>query len=504
MRVGNCGRRVHFAPVVLLAGVLAVLVFGAGVASASTTVNCNAVGGSAAFQAALGVPGTVFVSGTCDGTFTVTANVTVTGSPSATLDGQGAGSTLKVFPGHTVTLNNLTVTGGNSPDVGGGIGSIKSTLTLNNCLVTGNTAADAGGGIVSGANPGPPGGMLTLNSTRVTDNVVLAAPGNGGGGGILNHNGTAVLNNSVVSGNSAQGGGGIANGNGGSAGAGGTMTITGSVVSGNSATGGPPGGAGGIANGGTLTLTNSTVSGNQAVGGVGGGILNHGVATISGSAINGNLAPDDNSGDQGNGGGIFNANFGVPGTGQLTITNSQVTRNQSGLGGGIFSGAFGGDASLQLTSTDVSLNIVKGAQSGGGGIANISGDPGSGGGNAVLTMSGSTLVGNLARQGLGGAIANVSQGADASTSIVSTTIGSTRLQPPYSLNPNQAEFGGGIFNWAMQGPADVTLGTGAVVVGNQAFITGGGVFNADGATLTVAGGLVLLNHPNNIVNDPTF
>jgi hypothetical protein len=163
------------------------------VASASTTVNCDLPGGAAAFQAALTAPGTV------------------TGSPSATLDGQGAGSTLKIFPGHTVTLNNLTVTGGNSPDVGGGIGSLKSTLTLNNCLVTGNTAADAGGGIVSGAPPGPPGGMLTLNSTRVTNNTV---PSSGGGGGILNHNGTAVLNNSVVSGNNAPGGGGIANGNG--------------------------------------------------------------------------------------------------------------------------------------------------------------------------------------------------------------------------------------------------------------------------------------------------
>src|SRR5581483_4690988 len=259
MGVRSCGRQIRVR-VLLLAGALAaLLMFGAGVASALPTVNCDLPGGAAAFQTALTAGGTVFVSGTCDGTFTVTANVTVTGSPSATLDAQGAGSTLKIFPGHIVTLNNLTVTGGNSPDVGGGIGSVKSTLTLNHCVVTGNTAADAGGGIVSGAPPGPAGGMLTLNSTRVTDNVVLATPGNGGGGGILNHNGTAVLNNSVVSGNSAQGGGGIANGNGGSGGAGGTMAINGSLVSGNTATGGPAGGAGGIANGGTLTLTNSTV-----------------------------------------------------------------------------------------------------------------------------------------------------------------------------------------------------------------------------------------------------
>ncbi len=495
------GRSVRGAPLLLLAGLVSVMVlaFGSGAASASTTVNCDLPGGAAAFQAALTVPGTVFVSGTCDGTFTVSASVTVTGSPSATLDGQGAGSTLKIFPGHTVTLNNLTVTGGNSPDVGGGIGSIKSTLTLNNCLVTGNTAADAGGGIVSGAPPGPPGGMLTLNSTRVTDNVVLAVPGNGGGGGILNHNGTAVLNNSVVSGNSAQGGGGIANGNGGSAGAGGTMTITGSAVSGNVATGGPPGGAGGIANGGTLTLTNSTVSGNQAVGGPGGGILNHGVATISSSLVSGNAAPDDNLGDQGIGGGIVNLNFGVNGTGVMSIINSQVTRNQAGAGGGIATGDAGGDSSLTVSGSTVSFNSVSGPQSFGGGIGQIASAD-----TANITITGSILVGNLARQGLGGAIGNLSTGGSANVSIASTTIGSTRLSPPYTLNPNQAQFGGGIFNGAFAGPASVSLSTGTVVVGNKASADGGGIFNADGATLLSSGALVLLNHPDNIVNDPTF
>jgi len=487
--------------VLTLAGlvVVVVLVFGSGVASASTTVNCNAVGGSAAFQAALGAPGTVFVSGTCDGTFTVTANVTVTGSPSATLDGQEAGSTLRIFPGHTVTLNNLTVTGGNSPDVGGGIGSIKSTLTLNNCVVTGNTAADAGGGIVSGAPPGPPGGMLTLNSTRVTNNVVLATPGNGGGGGILNHNGTAVLDNSVVSGNSAQGGGGIANGNGGSVGGGGVMTITGSVVSGNTATGGPLGGAGGISNGGTLTLTNSSVSGNQAVGGAGGGILNHGVATITGSQVSSNTALDDNVGDLGFGGGIANLNFGVTGTGVLSITRSQVTKNQAGAGGGIATTDAGGDTSVAVVGSVISFNKVSGPMSFGGGIAQLAAAD-----TTNVTITGSILVGNLARQGLGGAIGNLSQGGEADVSIDSTAIGSTTLSPPYTLNPNQAQFGGGIFNAAFAGPASVSLGSGSLVVGNQASTDGGGIFNADGATLLTSGVLVLLNHPDNIVNDPSF
>ena len=45
---------------------------------------------------------------------------------------------------------------------------------------------------------------------------------------------------------------------------------------------------------------------------------------------------------------------------------------------------------------------------------------------------------------------------------------------------------------------------GAVVVGNSASVNGGGVYNADGATLNLQGGNVLLNHPNNVVNDPNF
>jgi hypothetical protein len=176
-----------------------------------------------------------------------------------------------------------------------------------------------------------------------------------------------------------------------------------------------------------------------------------------------------------------------------------VTKNQSGAGGGIFSGAFGGDASLTLTGTTVSFNSVAGAMSGGGGILNLGF-----GGIASLDVTGSMFVGNLARQGLGGAIANVDQGGEADVSIASTAIGSTTLHPPYTLNPNQAQFGGAIFNWAAAGPATASLGPGTLVVGNQASVDGGGVFNADGATLLTSGAVILLNHPDNIVDDPGF
>jgi hypothetical protein len=478
------------------------LAFGAGSAHATVTVNCPPYG-SDNLQTAINAASsgaTLLVKGTCAGHFSIPKNLTLSGSPSATLNGQGTGRPLTISAGVTVTLNNLTITGGyltagGPPGAGGGIFSFNATLTLNNCVVTNNTAS-AGGGIATGTPGSTQAGMLTLNSTSVTSNVAFE----GGAGGILNHNGTAVISDSRVTGNSAPGGGGIANGNGnGGAGGGGTLTITGSLISGNTATGGPEGGAGGIANGGSLTMSNSTVSGNQAVGGAGGGIFNHGTATITGSVITGNLAPNDKVGDQGIGGGIASMNFGVDGSGALQISFSQVTRNQAGLGGGIVSAAFGGDSSLMMGTTTVAYNVVSGEQSGGGGIVNISG-----GFDAELTVSGSTIVGNLARKGLGGGIANVSQGGEANASIDSTTIGSTSPKPPFTINPNQALFGGGIFNWAAGGSARVTLGSGGFVVGNQASLDGGGVFNADGATLALAGGNVLLNHPDNVVNDPTF
>jgi DUF971 family protein len=477
--------------------------YSAGAAQAATvSVNC-APFGSDNLQTKINAasPGDVLsIKGTCTGNFTISKNLTLQGSPSATLNGGGGGQTVMIPSGKTVALTNLTVTGGHAMGMGatgsgGGIFSLQATLTLTNCLVTGNTADGAGGGIVSGTMGMTQAGSLTLHSTSVTNNVAV----NGGAGGILNHNGTAVIVDSQISGNTAPGGGGIANGNGNGGGGGGTMTITDSTISSNVANGGPTGGAGGIANGGSLTLSGSLVSRNQAVGGTGGGIFNHGTATITGSQISSNYAPDDSLGDQGAGGGIANLGFSVAGSGDLTISNSLITMNQAGAGGGIATGDAGGDASTTVTGTTISLNSVKGPQSIGGGIGQIASTD-----TASLTVSGSTLVGNQARQGLGGAIGSISVGGTASVSVDSTAIGSTRVSPPYSLNPNQAEFGAGIFNGALGGPAGVSLSATDAIVGNQASISGGGVFNADGAGFSQNGAIVLLNRPNNVDNDPGF
>ena len=261
-------------------------------------------------------------------------------------------------PGGSLAASALTITGGNVGGPGGGVFNNAGTLRLNASVVSGNASQgammSAGGGIASGTIGTGPLGTLVLNATAVTGNTTT-----GGGGGILNHAGTATLNASQVSGNTAGNGGGIASGPGDpeSPITGSSLTLNGSRVDHNTATaGGGEGAAGGIANGGLAVIRGSSVDHNSAPGGIGGGIGNHGTMTIAGSQITGNTAPSDSSGAPGIGGGIANANFGIPptgGSGILTIKGSKITGNSaSGAGGGIVNQ----DGTVTLTGTLVAGN----------------------------------------------------------------------------------------------------------------------------------------------------
>jgi len=297
-------------------------------------------------------------------------------------------------PGGNLTLQGLTITGGNS-GFGGGILNVEGSVALDQSVVTGNTGQMGGGGIASGiVNPNHLGpiGTLTLTSSQVDNNTALSS----GGGGILNHAGTLALYSSQVDDNtSGGGGGGIASGpgNGGSAGSS-TLTLYNSEVNSNTSTGGPMAGGGGIANGGAATITDSQVASNVAPGADGGGILNHGQMTIESSYVFDNSAPSDGNGNNGNGGGIANVNLGVvnsaPNSGVLVIDQSQVVNNSaSGVGGGIVeggvnpTGAFaipGGP--LTLTSSQVTNNT---SGSGGGIYSNV---------GSLVTIANTSVGGN--------------------------------------------------------------------------------------------------------------
>ena len=263
----------------------------------------------------------------------------------------GNNSSFRIFlvtaPGN-LTLNRLTITGGNVAAPGGGIFNVEGTLTLNHSTVTGNASGGmmaAGGGIASGTFGTGPIGTTTLNFSQVNGNTT-----SGSAGGILNHGGTLILNFSQVNGNTANGG--------------------------------PMAGAGGIANGGTAAIKGSVVASNTAPGAAGGGILNHGVMTITLSKVTGNTAPADSAGDQGIGGGIANINLGpvAPGAvngGILAITTSQIRGNTaSGQGGGIFEATITPNGPAPGGPLTLTLSQVTGNTAGqGGGIFAVPGSP---------------------------------------------------------------------------------------------------------------------------------
>jgi hypothetical protein len=182
-----------------------------------------------------------------------------------TLDGQGLAEVrpLTIQPDTDVTINHLTVTGGNmtsADEYGGGI-HVAGNLTLNDSTVTGNTVAASGGGIYVRDV-----GMLTVNRSTVSGNTAGVE-----GGGLFN-DGVLAISNSAISGNTApnSSGGGLVN-----SGAGG-LTLHNSTISGNSA--GQHGG--GLVLGGSATLDSVTVANNTSVS-FGAGVYPKGVGVIT-------------------------------------------------------------------------------------------------------------------------------------------------------------------------------------------------------------------------------
>jgi predicted outer membrane repeat protein len=247
---------------------------------------------------------TLLVTGTCTGPFTISNDLTLTGSGRAVLDGDQAGPAVTVGRGAQVHLNHLAITNGI-----GGI-SNQGTLTVGDSTVSGNTASSGpGGGINNGVNA-----TLVVTTSTVRDNYSLGA------GGGINSNGSLTVRDSWLFGNSADNCGGID-----SVGTGVTATVIRSSVHGNTARVGVGGGI--CASQGTLTLSESAVYRNTA--GFGAGIYDSdGTDSVIRSTVTNNTASDQ-------GGGIYSVNGGT-----VTVTRSAVQANTAnggtGSGGGIY------------------------------------------------------------------------------------------------------------------------------------------------------------------------
>lgn len=215
---------------------------------------------------------------------------------------------LEIGVGANVTINDLTITNGDTIGDGGGILN-RGTVTINNSIITGNiatTGSGRGGGISNI-------GILFITDSTVSNNSATFY----WGGGIYNTDNITITNSIISENSSANSGGGLYIEGSGSA------TISNSTFSGNTSL---SGGAGIFHNGLNLSITNSTFENNLAssVIGDGGGIYNlDSTVNISNSTFTGNSA-----------GGVGAAIFSTQSAGAtiLNIINSTIANNTSGGG----------------------------------------------------------------------------------------------------------------------------------------------------------------------------
>jgi hypothetical protein len=280
------------------------------------------------------------------GDLNITQTVTIVGAGAANsiVDGGSVDRVFRIESGATVMLTAITIRHGleqygfpiSSPLFEGGGIYNEGLLTLNSTVITENVGYASGGGISNF-------GTLTVTNSLIAGNALTAGGSNAGG---LFNGGTATLNNTSVTANYALFDGGIANG--------GTMVLNNVTVSANTSFGG-----GAIDNqGGWLTLNNSTISGNNSAGGI------YNASTL----VLNNVTISANTNTYYGGGGITNVS---PGT--LTLNNSTISANSTTGSGG----AIANSGTTRLFHVTIAGNLADsdavGGNRTGGGISNTLG-----------------------------------------------------------------------------------------------------------------------------------
>jgi predicted outer membrane repeat protein len=245
---------------------------------------------------------------------------------------------LHVIAHHSVLIQDLTFTGGDTTSIGGGIfQDSDGQVTLERVTVTGNRAGGGAGVAVDD------GGAVLIDSA-VTDNEAVGDSPNWGGGMFV-VGGLTVID-SEISGN-------VIDGDGGGVHVWGDVFVQRSTIDANEAR---PGGFGSEGHGGGIftvdygpygagdvVIEDSTVSGNTSSLD-GGGIHAVGAVTVTGSTLSGNSAT-------GRGGGVL-----AP---SAVVTNSTLSANTAGRQGGAVA-VTDGSADLRFT-TVVAGSALEGA-----------------------------------------------------------------------------------------------------------------------------------------------
>ncbi|WP_080516611.1 hypothetical protein [Salinispora tropica] len=291
----------------------------------------------------------------------ITAPITLNGGKKTTIERAAAVDEFRIFTvdvGGDLTLNKLTVTGGQTDGDGGGIlvnagGALTtthSTITRNisggsgggianngttrvkYSTVDRNTAATEGGGIYST-------GLLEVVKSHIDNNTVT----NGGGGGISSATSTVTVKGGTISGNFANISalrvvGGIG-------------TVTGTTFTNNTARS-SGGGAARVESDGQLTMRKVNLTDNTASA-LGGALF---VESESFAVVEDSIIKNNTNTLVAGGGGIYNA-------GQTVIRHTKIIGNQApDIGGGIYN-----EGTISLFATKVVENI---ALTDGGGIFN--------------------------------------------------------------------------------------------------------------------------------------
>ncbi len=262
---------------VLVAVAIAVVALLAAGPAAATTTTVNCVHGNLQKKIDNVDPdSTLLIKGTCKGQFTINKSLKLVGDPTATLDGEKAGTVLTIMDG-PVLLSHLKVTGGllTGTADGGGIYHSAGALTLRHVTVSGNRllamSIASGGGIFSN------GGSLAILDSVIEKNLVKQSDGGSAviaGGGIYRSGDVKIVNTTVRNNRAVAfptGTNGIAQGGGVFLDSSAAPVIKGSIFSGNlarvSSTGGGVTAQGGgiyLNNGGLVDFEGSKFEANRA------------------------------------------------------------------------------------------------------------------------------------------------------------------------------------------------------------------------------------------------
>lgn len=275
---------------------------------------------------------------TLDGQLFLDKNLTIEGPgrDQLILDANGVSRIFELAEGVSVTLSDMTISGGLTSDRGGAIFmQPSSNLTMRDCRLAGNRATIHGGAILNDGgtltmtNCSLEGNLADINGGAIhnfgsaaktnLDNVVLEGNRAGvSGGGVLNFEGIVTLKNSNIRNNQAENGGAVYNL--------GTLTVDNSLFESNQATFN----GGGIYNIAELHIKNKSKFIKNIAPSNGGAIYNfeNGVVTLEESLI-GDQAADANTADSG--AGIYNF------MGKLSMSSGSIRHNMAtGSGGGIY------------------------------------------------------------------------------------------------------------------------------------------------------------------------